>query len=485
MSMAEELMTLVTEEEYAESVTGLTDDEYITKTEVTSIRKMISGKLWVDSRKFMNRKNQCIPTGMYELFGSSMSKSASTIHAEVCEYFLDPDRKELRAMLRDSMKTIKRSYSSWINNLNNINTPCDEFVLYLLCRCYKRHVCLVTAKCLICSFKMASMTTFQKLRKCDSVLLWLGESKFAEMVPLQNRKGAGPLQEWTLASECINHLHEKNIASKRPRKPMLTTSTDIAPATSPRGTKRKRAEIDYKQYHNDGILSSRSPESSKKQKILPSASGPSESRIASQEYITHERKNTTKPSTILGSEVTIATVKKELIPSNRVTRISHKLVKEEPGIRMVHRKEQLMGPEKVIHPCGRLCKSSNKGGYYDDELPDLPTVSLPASRSGQTISSPPSSRVGLTLHSPLSVRRSSTRQRTCTATSTQVGTISDILSGYVSMQGSRAVATATHSHSRVVQTPQPPEPYKRYHQFCRVTSFGQQILTQLYHQTPK
>ena len=192
ISMAEELMALVNEEEYVDSVLGLTDDEYITKTEVTSIRKMISRKLWIDSRKFTNRKNQCIPTGMYELFGSSMSKSASTIHTELCEYFLDPERKELRTMLRDSMKAIKHPYSTWITNLNNINNPCDEFVLYLLCRCYKRHVCLVTSKHLICSFKSASMTTFQKLRKCDSVLLWLGESKFAEMLLLQNLKGAGP-----------------------------------------------------------------------------------------------------------------------------------------------------------------------------------------------------------------------------------------------------------------------------------------------------
>ena len=233
ISMAEELMELVTEEEYVDSVPGLTDDEYITKTEMTSIRKMISGKLWIDTRKFTNRKNQCISTGMYELFGSSMSKSASTIHAELCEYLLDPDRKDLRTILRDSMRAIKQPYSTWITNLNNIKHPCDEFILYLLCRCYKRHVCLVTSKRLICSFKSANMTTFQKLRKCDSVLLWLGESKFAEMLPLQNLKGVGPLQEWTLASQCINHLHERNIASKRPRKPMSTTSTDIAPVTPP------------------------------------------------------------------------------------------------------------------------------------------------------------------------------------------------------------------------------------------------------------
>ena len=38
---------------------------------------------------------------------------------------------------------------------------------------------------------------------------------------------------------------------------------------------------------------------------------------------------------------------------------------------ITHRKEQLLGPERVIHPSGKLCKTHNKGGYWDDELPDL------------------------------------------------------------------------------------------------------------------
>ena len=210
-SMAEELMALVTDEEYVEVVEGLTEDEYITKTEVASIRKMISGKLWIDTRKFTNWQNQCIPTGMYELFGSCVSKSAVDVHAEVVQYFLDPDWKNLRDLLRHSTKNNKVSYSTWITNLNNINKPCDEYVLYLLCRCYNRHAVIVTSKRLLCSFKPGNMTVFDKLCKCDTVLIWLGESTFAEMKPLQTPKGLGPLPEWQLASDCILHLHEKNI----------------------------------------------------------------------------------------------------------------------------------------------------------------------------------------------------------------------------------------------------------------------------------
>ena len=278
------------------------------------------------------------------------------------------------------------------------------------------------------------MSTFQKLCKCDNVLLWLGESRFAEVKPLQNTKGVGPLQEWQLASECVNHIHEKNLSAKRPRKPISKRSTDIAPTISPRGTKRKRSDIDYKQYHTAGTLSVRSPPPAGREKPLPRASGPSESRLASQEHI---RRSNSKQS-ILGTTTDI--VKKEIVPRSRITRISHKLVKEEPNIRLVHRKERLMGPVRVIHASGKLCKSSNKGGYYDDELPDLPSVPELPPVSVDTSDS----RDVQTLHSPPITR--STKQL-----------VLDVLSGYridntTQMRVPVTPAQST-SQSRVVQTP--------------------------------
>ena len=432
--MAEELLTLVTEEEYTDSVQAVADDEYITKTEMTSIKKMICDILWVDSRKFSNRQNQCIATGMYELFGSAVSKSANDVHEELCQFFLEPDSKPVRDIVRQSMKNNKIPYSSWITDLNNITKPCDEFGVYLLCWCYKRHVGIITSKRLLCSFKTGNMSTFQKLCKCDDVLLWLGESRFAEVKPLQTSKRAGCLQEWQLASECVDHIHEKNLSAKRPRKPINKRSTDIAHTASPQGTKRKRSEINYKQYHTDGTLSARSPPTTQQEKPLPRASGPSDSRLASQEHI---RRNNSRQNS-LGSATSTDIVKKEFVPSNRITRISHKLVKEEPNIRLVHRKEKLMGPERIIHASGRLCKSSNKGGYFDDELPDLPTV--PAQI--------PDSRVVQTAHLPSIAQ--STKQL-----------VLDILSGYRIDNTTRTLSAprTPHTpiqvkpHSRAVQTP--------------------------------
>ena len=474
-SIAEELMALVSDEEYVEHVVSLTEDEYLTKTEVASLRKMISGKLWIDGRKFMNRQNQCIPTGMYELFGSCVSKSAVAVHTELVTYFLDPEQKNLRDLLRQSAKNNKFSYSTWITNLNNINKPCDEYVLYLLCRCYNRHASIVTSKRILCTFKTGSMTLFDKLCKCDTVLIWLGESTYAEMKPLQTPKGIGPLEEWHLASECIMHLHEKNLAAKRPHKPVSTTSSNLAikqsTTTIPnkdggkglvQGTKRKRMDIDYKQYHNEGTVTSRSPGLSNKP--LPRASGPSAERLAAQNYITQEKRG----------HIPVTAVKLEPIASNRLTRLSRKLVKEEPEIHIIHRKEKLMGPERVIHPSGKLCKTHNKGGYWDDELPDLDIPSSSTTTANVTLglkSPPRASRCSTWISSrfvatpvtcmasllsgffPETTSTTTSRSETTTVTPSTVGSLpipntngqfiapSDVLSGYLPTEPARVVAT--------------------------------------------
>ena len=66
---------------------------YINKLELASLKKMIAGKLWVDSRKFVSRQNLVVINGLFTLFGATLGKSASEIRAETCDHLLDPDNK--------------------------------------------------------------------------------------------------------------------------------------------------------------------------------------------------------------------------------------------------------------------------------------------------------------------------------------------------------------------------------------------------------
>ena len=79
LSMAAELLSVISEEEYTTEVQGFPSTGYLNKTDVGSIKKMVSGKLWIDSRKFVNQQNSVVINGMFAMFGLKMGKSASEI----------------------------------------------------------------------------------------------------------------------------------------------------------------------------------------------------------------------------------------------------------------------------------------------------------------------------------------------------------------------------------------------------------------------
>ena len=96
-------------------------------------------------------------------------------------------------------------------------------------------------------------------------------------------------------------------------KEMCTSRVKSPKVSTPRKGKKRRSkiEIDYKNMHTDGI------KSPKQQKILPMASGPSESRLLAQQMITREllRKQTVSKGVECASSKIVGTaIKKEEKP---------------------------------------------------------------------------------------------------------------------------------------------------------------------------
>ena len=303
ISIAEELVSLIEYEEYPEDVEAFGDRDYLNKNGVAALKKMTSGKWWADNRKFTNRQNSVIVNGLFTLFGVTLGKPASVIRAEVCDYFLDPDNKELRDNLRRSLCVADKKYSKWIARLSDDNYPCDEFGLYLLCHTYKRHALVILSSQVWCTFKQRNMSLFEKICKADHILAWTGEDRYLEIRLLHVKGGMGNLMEWQLLADSVEHIHEKRLTSKKQSRPRrATTSTScviiteeepISPQTTRRGTKRdSKIKIDYKQYHREGVTANKV---SKTEKILPQASGPSASRLAAQEMIRGRKNTSCKP----------------------------------------------------------------------------------------------------------------------------------------------------------------------------------------------
>ena len=366
ISMAEELLNLITVEEYVKVVTAFPSTNYINKLELASLKKMIAGKLWVDSRKFISRQNAVVVNGLFALFGATLGKSASEIRAEACDYFLDPDSKNLRDMLKVSVTQGGRSYSNWIRHLSSDDYPCDEFGLFLLSYMYKRHVIVILMDKLWCTFVTANMSTFEKLCKSDHTLIWLGDDKYAEVKPLQI-KGTN-IAEWQQLADSIDILHEKNRSSKKQqRRAEKSTASVSTPKksklhspikTSARVSSKRdsKISIDYKQLHEVGAFETKKR---KTEKFLPRGSGPSETRLEAQKQITqtkeHARKVVTKDGyqprhTVAVSNVRQMNIKQEYVSSYRPM----KPVKPEPGIFMTRRRNpiDLNRNWKYVHVSG-------------------------------------------------------------------------------------------------------------------------------------
>ena len=415
ISLASELMQLIDEEEYVQAIPTFRNDDYLNKNEVCSLKKMTSGKLWVDNRKFVTRQNTPIASGLFEMIGASVSKSASDTKAEVCDFLLDPDNKNLRSIIKSSLKDMDISYDKWIAKLSDMHPPCDSVVLYLLCKTYKRHAVVLTSSKIWSTFKAGNRTPLDMFVKADFVLLWLGDNRFAEIKPLKTVTNTlGSLVEWQQLTDSIHVIQDKRRTEKRARKPRQPQQPKSPPKTkspevsTPRkGRKRQsKVQIDYKSMHNKGLI----VKSPKQRKILPKASGPSESRIESQRMITREllQKQTKAKGYETTAKIIGTCIKEEKKDSKPLIKIELKrecdskqdalkrIKIEASEIHMVHRTNPADSAKtwNYIHPSGSPCGRKHRliGNLRADELPDLiPTDTT--YRCAESVSTPHSSNI--------------------------------------------------------------------------------------------
>ena len=393
-SLAAKLMLLIDEEEYIHIIPQFEEDDYLNKNEVSSLKKMTAGKLWVDNRKFVTRQNFPIASGLFELLGSSVSKSANDTKSEACDFILDPDNKDVRSILRDNLKLGSVPYSKWLTKLSSDHPPSDAATLYLLCRTYKRHTVVLTSSKIWSTFKAGNRTPLDMFVKADFVLLWLEDHKFAEIKPLKTVTSTlGPLVEWQQLTDSIHHVHEKCLMEKKVRKPRQPKKPTSPTVSTPRKERKwqSKVNIDYRSMHKEGLTSC----SPKQQKILPKASGPSESRLESQRMITREllqkqtkAKGYDSKARLVGTYVKTENkdvkpkveTKPSLVDVKLEQSVSRqekqKLVKiEASDIHMVHHTNPTDSENtwNYIHPSGSPCGRRHKlrGNLRSDELPDL------------------------------------------------------------------------------------------------------------------
>ena len=226
--------------------------------------------------------------------------------------------------------------------------------------------------------------------------------KYSEVKLLQVCDVTGNIADWKRLAESIDLVHDRNSKAKYNRRISRTTASiktptkkSSSPHTTQTSNRRERAiSIDYKQLHQDGTFEEKRR---KVDKFPPKLSGPSDSRIASQNLITSRKKSPVRvpvqkrcsdspknnqfsgylPRRLVN--VTQCSIKQEL-RSYEPT----KPIKPEPGIFMRHRERPSDKDRqwKYVHVSGRKCR---QGGAQDcnsqsenkDDDPTLPDLVTP------------------------------------------------------------------------------------------------------------
>ena len=240
-------------------------------------------------------------------------------------------------------------------------------------------------------------------------MAWTGDDRYLELRLLHVKGGMGNMTEWQLLSETIEHIHEKRLAGKKQTRPrrattltscvLITEDEPISPITTRRGTKRdSKIKIDYKQYHQEGIVANKLP---KKDKVLPHTTGPSQTRIAAQELI-RGRKGRKSNTTV---EVSTSSTNKKPINKPLTHEKGYPLPqnKQLPPVNSINVSTVLKLTATKRPVSATLSRTLGSPTSDDNYLPDLvtPSPSLGMSSHGIAIPVQTSNDMETTPHTPI------------------------------------------------------------------------------------
>ena len=106
INIAEELYSLLTNEPYEPDVQTIDADTQPNPEELKKIRKLLDKAFKLDTSRFQTRCGNCIPNGMFELFGEYSQRDAQTV------------RDELYDWLQDKSNNVRAPKFNWLVNDN-------------------------------------------------------------------------------------------------------------------------------------------------------------------------------------------------------------------------------------------------------------------------------------------------------------------------------------------------------------------------------
>ena len=295
INIAEELYSLLTTEPYETDVQTIDADTQPNPEELKKVRKLLDKAYKFDTSLFQTRRGNCIPNGMFELFGEYSGRDAQTVRDELYDWLEDKSSDVQTVVTKAMVPFPHRSLTGWLMTMRNAKYAGDELTLYALCRLYHRHAVVYTMAGLWTTVKDGVLLNESELMgKCDITLLHLGGYRYGVLTKLEVSKKRIKVKEIDSLRDELIHIREntEKAHNTRPRKTL--NYKDLSEGKSPIRPARKHPY-----------------------KPLP-GSGPSEIRLSAQESIDEIRKSRIVGSVTIKTEEEKPKIKKEkdLISSN-------------------------------------------------------------------------------------------------------------------------------------------------------------------------
>ena len=136
INIAEELYSLLANKPYEPDVQTIDADTQPNPEELKKVRKLLDKAYKLDTSRFQTRCGNCIPNGMFELFGEYSGRDAQTIRDELYDWLQDKSNN-IRAVVTKAMLPFPhRSLTGWLMTMRNVKYAGDELTLYARCKLY-------------------------------------------------------------------------------------------------------------------------------------------------------------------------------------------------------------------------------------------------------------------------------------------------------------------------------------------------------------
>ena len=277
-SIGAELVEEIAKRDYCQFVDLFPRTSPMTSTDLRMFRSRTKDRYFVETDSFYSRKGRTKPDGIYELFGKMVHKSAEKTREDLVEW-ANRHRSEVTEAGTVMLNNDKKDYAWWILTTTHQKNPVDELSLWGLCKMLFKHAVVYTPDHTWTTLRDKSLEIEKIDKICDVHLAYMGYGKFASITPKDTNITVGV--QPTLQTLSVKPKH----SSPSPKQPINRTRHGQHPSRT------ASAHINYFDLNQgESTKERKSPQKKKKRSVSSLVlRNPSESRIASQVLIEHEK----------------------------------------------------------------------------------------------------------------------------------------------------------------------------------------------------